>query len=88
MAQFARQTVEKLSCLRHGGETCFLKVGSLEIATTHERLADLYLRLGRPAEEKQERQFADYLRAHPVDAQHGIQVLDSATTVSHPVAQP
>ena len=30
MAQFARQTVEKLYGLRHDGETCFLKVGSLE----------------------------------------------------------
>ena len=40
MALFARQTVEKLYGLRHGGETCFLKVGSLEIATTPGRLAD------------------------------------------------
>jgi len=55
---------------------------------THERLAALYARMGRAAEEKQERQFAEYLRAHPVDAQHGIQTLDAATTVSHPVAQP
>ena len=46
MAQFARQTVEKLYGLRHGGETCFLKVGSLEIATTPERLADLHRRAG------------------------------------------
>ena len=46
MAQFARQTVEKLYSLRHGGETCFLKVGSLEIATTPERLADLHRRAG------------------------------------------
>ena len=44
MAQFARQTVEKLHGLRHGGEPCFLKVGSLELATTPDRLADL---LGR-----------------------------------------
>ena len=46
MAQFARQTVEKLHGLRHGGETCFLKVGSLEIATTPDRLADLHRRAG------------------------------------------
>ena len=46
MAQFARQTVEKLFSLRHNGEACFLKVGSLEIATTPERLADLHRRAG------------------------------------------
>src|SRR6478736_484639 len=46
MAQFARQTVEKLYSLHHNGDTCFLKVGSLEIATTHERLADLHRRAG------------------------------------------
>src|SRR6186997_3152526 len=46
MAQFARQTVEKLYSLRHNGETCFLKVGSMEIATTPERLADLHRRAG------------------------------------------
>lgn len=46
MAQFARQTVEKLHSLQYNGETCFLKVGSLEIATTSERLADLHRRAG------------------------------------------
>jgi dimethylglycine oxidase len=46
MAQFARQTVEKLYGLRQSGEPCFLKVGSLEIATTRERLADLHRRAG------------------------------------------
>src|ERR1700741_2256850 len=46
MAQFARQTVEKLYGLKNRGETCFLKVGSLEIATTADRLADLYRRAG------------------------------------------
>src|SRR5689334_7004337 len=46
MALFARQTVAKLSGLRYGGETCFLQVGSLEIATTPERLADLHRRAG------------------------------------------
>jgi len=46
MAQFARQTVEKLYNLHHNGENCFLKVGSLEIATTRERLAELYRRAG------------------------------------------
>src|SRR4029453_9697728 len=50
MAQFARQTVEKLHILRHPDsyrdETCFLKVGSMELATTPERLADLHRRAG------------------------------------------
>src|SRR5687768_13843908 len=46
MAQFASQTVEKLQGLRHNGETCFLKVGSMELATTAERLADLHRRAG------------------------------------------
>src|ERR1041384_5112855 len=40
MAQFAHYTVEKLHGLLYNGETCFLKVGSLEIATTPYRLAD------------------------------------------------
>src|SRR3954464_11944332 len=53
MAQFASQTVEKLYGLparpaggRHGGESCFLKGGSMELATTPERLADLHRRAG------------------------------------------
>src|SRR3954462_12605275 len=46
IAQFARQTVEKLYNLRHEGESCFLKVGSLELATTPARLADLHRRAG------------------------------------------
>jgi dimethylglycine oxidase len=46
MAQFAQQTVEKLHSLQHIGETCFLKVGSLELATTPQRLADLHRRAG------------------------------------------
>ena len=46
MAQFARQTVKKLYELQHENETCFLKVGSLEIATTPERLAELHRRAG------------------------------------------
>ena len=46
MAQFARQTVEKLYSLHQDGEPCFLKVGSLELATTPERLADLHRRAG------------------------------------------
>ncbi len=46
MAQFAQQTVEKLYSLKHNGEPCFLKVGSLELATTPERLADLHRRAG------------------------------------------
>jgi glycine cleavage system aminomethyltransferase T/glycine/D-amino acid oxidase-like deaminating enzyme len=46
MAQFAKQTVEKLYSLHYNDEPCFLKVGSLEIATTPERLADLHRRAG------------------------------------------
>ncbi|MGC4035445.1 MAG: FAD-dependent oxidoreductase [Chitinophagaceae bacterium] len=46
MALFARQTVEKLHSLKYNGDTCFLKVGSLEIATTPDRLADLHRRAG------------------------------------------
>jgi glycine cleavage system aminomethyltransferase T/glycine/D-amino acid oxidase-like deaminating enzyme len=46
MAQFAHQTVEKLFNLEHSGEHCFLKVGSLEVATTPNRLADLHRRAG------------------------------------------
>src|SRR6267142_4473183 len=46
MAQFAHQTVDKLFALRHGDASCFIKVGSLEIATTTERLADLHRRAG------------------------------------------
>lgn len=46
MAQFARQTVEKLYSLQYNGEPCFLKVGSMELATTSERLDDLHRRAG------------------------------------------
>ncbi|MFM7329695.1 MAG: NAD(P)/FAD-dependent oxidoreductase [Bacteroidota bacterium] len=46
MAQFAQQTVEKLYSLQHDGKPCFIKTGSLEIATTPERLADLHRRAG------------------------------------------
>ncbi|MBS1599391.1 MAG: FAD-dependent oxidoreductase [Bacteroidetes bacterium] len=46
MAQFAQQTVEKLYNLQYNGERCFLKVGSLELATTPERLGELHRRAG------------------------------------------
>lgn len=46
MAQFAKQTVEKLYSLKYNGEPCFLKLGSLEVATTPDRLADLHRRAG------------------------------------------
>ncbi|MBP6795215.1 MAG: FAD-dependent oxidoreductase, partial [Saprospiraceae bacterium] len=46
MAQFAQQTVDKLYSLRYHDEPCFLKVGSMEIATTPDRLADLHRRAG------------------------------------------
>src|SRR5687768_5333538 len=46
MAQFASQTVAKVHGLRHNDVTWFVKVGSLELATTPERLADLHRRAG------------------------------------------
>ncbi len=46
MTEFATYTVEKLSNLSVDGQWCFNQVGGLEIATTPERLNDLYRRLG------------------------------------------
>lgn len=46
MAEMARYTVEKLNTLDHDGESCFLQVGGLEVATTPQRLADLHRRQG------------------------------------------
>ena len=51
----------------------------------HASLAELYATLGRAVEAEQEKQFAAYLHQRPVSAKRGIQTLDAATTVSHPV---
>src|SRR5262245_7897866 len=60
MAQFAGQTVEKLYSLEHVGDNCFLKVGSLEGATTPDRLAALHRRAGRAISP------AEALKLHPL----------------------
>ncbi|KAI1437101.1 Dimethylglycine oxidase [Xylaria sp. CBS 124048] len=41
MSLFAGYTIEKLLSLKHDGKSCFNQVGSLEVATTPERLEDL-----------------------------------------------
>jgi glycine cleavage system aminomethyltransferase T/glycine/D-amino acid oxidase-like deaminating enzyme len=46
MTEFARYTVEKLLRLDVDGAWCFNQVGGLEVATTPERLAELYRRQG------------------------------------------
>jgi len=46
LANFATYTVEKLMSLDLNGEPCFLQVGSIEVATTPERLAELHRRAG------------------------------------------
>jgi glycine cleavage system aminomethyltransferase T/glycine/D-amino acid oxidase-like deaminating enzyme len=46
LTEMARYTVEKFVSLRHEGESCFLQVGGLEVATTPERLAELQRRHG------------------------------------------
>ena len=46
MTELARYTVEKLSSLEVDGEPCFLQVGGLEVATTPERVRELYRRHG------------------------------------------
>lgn len=51
----------------------------------HNDLAKLYASLGRTAEAEQEKQFAAYLQTHPASARRGIETLDAATSVSHPV---
>lgn len=47
MCQLAKWSVELYSNLRLNEQPCFLPVGSLEIAYTHERMEDLKLKLGR-----------------------------------------
>jgi glycine cleavage system aminomethyltransferase T/glycine/D-amino acid oxidase-like deaminating enzyme len=46
MTEMARYTVEKFVALRHEGQSCFLQVGGLEVATTPERLVELRRRHG------------------------------------------
>ncbi|WP_138759277.1 GcvT family protein [Modestobacter altitudinis] len=46
MTEFARYTVEKLRGLDVDGAWCFNQVGGLEVATTPERLTDLYRKRG------------------------------------------
>ncbi|GAA1757268.1 FAD-dependent oxidoreductase [Luedemannella helvata] len=46
MARLARYTVEKLGAMSHEGRPCFTRTGSLEVATTSERLAELHRRHG------------------------------------------
>jgi len=46
LTEMARYTVEKFLSLQHEGQSCFLQVGGLEVATTPERLAELHRRHG------------------------------------------
>lgn len=46
MCRFARYTVQHLRSLRHSGRSCFMPVGSIEIARTPERLDWIKLRHG------------------------------------------
>jgi glycine/D-amino acid oxidase-like deaminating enzyme len=46
MTQFARETVELFASLEHEGQPCWYGVGSLEVATTPARWADLHRKLG------------------------------------------
>ncbi len=46
MTELARYTVEKLCSLEVDGDPCFLQVGGLEVATTPERVDELYRRHG------------------------------------------
>ncbi|WP_016909428.1 FAD-dependent oxidoreductase [Streptomyces xiaopingdaonensis] len=49
MTAFAAYTVAKFRGLVDGGRSCFLDVGGLELATSHERLAELHRRAGLAA---------------------------------------
>jgi glycine cleavage system aminomethyltransferase T/glycine/D-amino acid oxidase-like deaminating enzyme len=46
LTQFARETVELYTSLEHQGQQCWHGVGSLEVATTPARWADLQRKLG------------------------------------------
>ncbi|GAA0948847.1 FAD-dependent oxidoreductase [Pseudonocardia zijingensis] len=69
MTQFARYTVEKFSGLDLDGDWCFNPVGGLEVATTPERLADLYRKQGWAASWGVEARVVDpdeCVRLHPL----------------------
>jgi glycine/D-amino acid oxidase-like deaminating enzyme len=46
LTELATYTVEKFVGLQQHGQSCFLQVGGLEVATTPERLAELHRRRG------------------------------------------
>ena len=46
MTRFARETVELYASLEHDGQPCWYGVGSLEVATSPARWADLHRKLG------------------------------------------
>jgi glycine cleavage system aminomethyltransferase T/glycine/D-amino acid oxidase-like deaminating enzyme len=46
MTQFAAYSVRRYGELRHGGRSCFLPVGSIEVARTPERWKDLHRKHG------------------------------------------
>jgi glycine cleavage system aminomethyltransferase T/glycine/D-amino acid oxidase-like deaminating enzyme len=46
MTRFAQETVAQYAALEHDGQPCWYGVGSIEVATTPARLADLHRRLG------------------------------------------
>jgi glycine cleavage system aminomethyltransferase T/glycine/D-amino acid oxidase-like deaminating enzyme len=46
LTDLARYTVEKFVALEHEGQSCFLQVGGLEVATTPERMAEIHRRHG------------------------------------------
>jgi glycine cleavage system aminomethyltransferase T/glycine/D-amino acid oxidase-like deaminating enzyme len=46
LTDLARYTVEKFVSLEHEGQSCFLQVGGLEVATTPERMAEIHRRHG------------------------------------------
>ena len=46
LTELATYTIEKFIDLQHKGQSCFLQVGGLEVATTPERLAELHRRHG------------------------------------------
>jgi hypothetical protein len=46
LTEMARYTVEKFLSLQHEGQSCFLRVGGLEVATTPQRVAELHRRHG------------------------------------------
>jgi glycine cleavage system aminomethyltransferase T/glycine/D-amino acid oxidase-like deaminating enzyme len=46
MTRFAQETVAQYAALEHEGQSCWFGVGSLEVATTPARWADLHRKLG------------------------------------------